>query len=147
MDGWLDDRQLACSIFGIDDRSGVERMILDWIALQGLGNGTIKSIEISVRAAITVALTDKSPIFVKAWPGRLSPWRAKLPMKSDGSRTITWHGQERRRHLSAIGSSLPASDRGVAIGPDEVRIPSKRLSVPAGRGCRALLAQASLERV
>jgi hypothetical protein len=25
--------------------------------------------------------------------------------------------------LSAIGSSLPASDAGVAIGPDEVRIP------------------------
>jgi hypothetical protein len=39
MDGWPDaaDRQLACSIFGIDDRSGVERMILDWIALKGLG--------------------------------------------------------------------------------------------------------------
>ena len=50
MDGWLDaaDRQLASGIFGIDDRSGVEQMILDWIALQGLGNGTIKSIEISV---------------------------------------------------------------------------------------------------
>ena len=51
-------------------------MILDWIALQGLGNGTIKSIEISVRAAITVALTDKSPIFVKAWPGSIE--RASL---------------------------------------------------------------------
>ena len=72
---------------------------------------------------------------------------AFAPMKSDGSRTITWHGQERRRHLSAIGSSLPASDTGVAIGPEEVRIPSKRLSVPAGRGCRALLVQATLERV
>jgi hypothetical protein len=43
-------------------------------------------------------------------------------MKSDGMRTITSHG--RRRHLSAIGSSLPASDTGVAIRPDEVRIPA-----------------------
>ena len=43
MDGWRDaaDRQLASSIFGIDDRSGVEQKILDWIALQGLGNGTM----------------------------------------------------------------------------------------------------------
>jgi hypothetical protein len=78
MDGWLDaaDRQLARSIFGIDDRSGVEWMILDWIALQGLGNGTFKSIEICVGAAITVALADKSPIFVKAWPGSIE--RASL---------------------------------------------------------------------
>jgi len=36
-----------------------------------------------------------------------------------------------------------------AIGPDEVRIPveAKRLSVPAGRGCQALPAQAVLDRV
>jgi hypothetical protein len=61
---------------GIDDRNGVERMILDWIAFQGLGNGTIKSIEISVGAATTVALADKSPIFVKAWPGSIE--RASL---------------------------------------------------------------------
>jgi len=32
-------------------------------------------------------------------------------------------GQERRTRLSAIDGSLPASDTGVAIGPDEVRIP------------------------
>jgi len=69
-----------------------------------------------------------------------------MPMKSAGSCTITGHGQKCRRR---IGSSLPASDTGVAIGPDEVRIPveAKRLSVPAGRGCQALPAQAVLDRV
>lgn len=67
MDGWdAADRQLARSIFEVDDRSGVERMILDWVALQGLGQGTIKSIEISVGAAITVGLSDRSTVFVKA---------------------------------------------------------------------------------
>jgi Haloacid dehalogenase-like hydrolase len=37
--------------------------------------------------------------------------------------TITWQGQERRIRLSTIGGSLPASDTGAAIGPDEVRTP------------------------
>ena len=71
MDGWLDaaDRQLSRSIFGTDDRGAVERMVLDWAARQGLGHGTIKSIEISVGAAITIAQSEGSLLFVKAWPG------------------------------------------------------------------------------
>jgi hypothetical protein len=75
MEGWLDaaDRQLARSIFGTDDRGAVERMVLDWVARQGLGHGTIKSIEISVGAAITIAQSEGSLLFVKAWPG--SAWR------------------------------------------------------------------------
>src|SRR5262245_18238782 len=38
-------------------------------------------------------------------------------------RPITRHGQEPRRRLSSVCSSLPTSDTAVAIGPDEVRIP------------------------
>ena len=48
-------------------------MVLDWVARQGLGHGTIKSIEISVGAAITIAQSEGSLLFVKAWPG--SAWR------------------------------------------------------------------------
>lgn len=71
MEGWLNaaDCQLARSIFRIDDRSRAERMILDWVALQGFGRGKVKSIEMSVGAAITIELSDGSRVFVKAWPG------------------------------------------------------------------------------
>jgi len=136
MDGWPDaaDRQLACSIFGIDDRSGVERMILDWIALQGLGNGTIKSIEISVGAAITVALADGSPILVKAWPGSIE--RASLTAQLAVQRSMATRGYPAPAlltELSSLGPSWVVAMAYKADGvPTDVRIIGVRRNMAWG---------------
>jgi len=92
MDGWLDaaDRQLASSIFGIDDRSGVEQMIL-------VGTAQPSPSRSAWGAAITVALADKSPIFVVAWPGTIE--RASL------SAQLVKVGFLAKKRLPAHGSS------------------------------------------
>ena len=67
---WTDtgDRQLARSIFGTDEWPIVATMIANWMVKQGFEPGHIRSIELSVGAGVTIDLSGRSPIFVKAWP-------------------------------------------------------------------------------
>jgi hypothetical protein len=68
--GWTDagDRQLARSIFGTDEWDVVAAMIANWTVVHGFEPGHIRSIELSVGAGVTIDLSGRSPIFVKAWP-------------------------------------------------------------------------------
>src|SRR3954470_23123319 len=70
-EGWTDpeDRLLARSVFKTDDLGTARGMILDWVAGQGFGRARVTGIELSVGAAVTVTLADRSRIFVKVWPG------------------------------------------------------------------------------
>ena len=70
-EGWTnpEDRLLARSVFGTDDPETARGMILDWVAGQGFGRARVTAVELSVGAGMTVTLTDRSRIFVKAWPG------------------------------------------------------------------------------
>lgn len=67
---WKDaaDLLLARSIFGTDDPKVAEQEILDWVSRHGFGRARLRSMELSVGAAATVELEDRSKIFVKVWP-------------------------------------------------------------------------------
>lgn len=69
-----DDHVLAHSIFGMDDRDRICRVIGGWVEEQGFGPAEVANIELSVGAAVTIALADDRlaadrKIFVKVWPG------------------------------------------------------------------------------
>ena len=71
IEGWTDpeDRLLARSVFGTDDLGTARGMILGWVAGQGFGRARVTAIELSVGAAATVSLADRSRIVAKVWPG------------------------------------------------------------------------------
>lgn len=100
-----DDRLLARSIFGTDDRERVCRMIEDWAARQGFSRGRVTAIELSVGAAVTIATNDRATMFVKVWPNMVD-------VRSLAAQMMV------QRTMGARGFPAPAVLTGpVALGP------------------------------
>jgi hypothetical protein len=75
--------------FGTDEWEIVAGMILDWVIVQGFGQGRIRSIELSVAAAVTVDLPGRSPIFVKAWAEGQTDKRCPRSLRCSAQRLRT----------------------------------------------------------
>jgi len=145
---WTDagDRQLARSIFGTDEWEIVAGTILDWMIVQGFGQGQIRSIELSVAAAVTVDLPGRSPIFVKAWAEGTD--RRALSAQLAVQRAMAAKGYP----APAILTGLSALGQAAAIAmsynrdgaPTDARIPGVRQHM--ARGLAQFIAEADSYR-
>lgn len=67
------DAALAASIFGVRERADVIALVRVWLSSRGLKSVRVLSLDLSVGAAIGVALPDGGRLFVKVWPPGAAP--------------------------------------------------------------------------
>jgi hypothetical protein len=133
---WTDvgDRQLARSVFGTDEWEIAEGMIIDWTMVQGFGQGRIRSIELSVAAAVTVDLPGRSPILVKAWAGGTD--RHALSAQLAVQRAMAANGYPAPTVLTGLSTLGPALAVAMSYNrdgePTDARIPRVREHMARG---------------
>ena len=136
IEGWTDpeDRLLARSVFGTDDLWTARGMILDWVAGQGFGRARVTAIELSVGAAVTVTLADRSRIFVKVWPGTANARSLAAQIEVQAAMAA------RGFPAPAVLTKLSALGPGWAVGmaydragvPTDARVPGVRRAMAGG---------------
>jgi hypothetical protein len=136
IEGWTDpeDRLLARAVFGTDDLGAARGTILDWVAGQGFGRARVAAIELSVGAAVTVCLADRSRIVVKVWPGTADARSLAAQMEVQAAMAA------RGFPAPAVLTKLSALGPGWAVGmaydragaPTDVRVPGVRRAMAGG---------------
>jgi hypothetical protein len=121
-------------VFGTDDLGTARGMILDWVAGQGFGRARVTAIELSVGAAVTVSLADRSRIVVKVWPGTADARALAAQMEVQAAMAA------RGFPAPAVLTRLSALGPGWAVGmaydragvPTDVRVPGVRRVMAGG---------------
>lgn len=136
IEGWTDpeDRLLARGVFGTDDLGTARGMILDWVAGQGFGRARVTAIELSVGAAVTASLADRSRIVVKVWPGTADARSLAAQMEVQAAMAA------RGFPAPAVLTKLSALGPGWAVGmaydragvPADARVPGVRRAMAGG---------------
>jgi hypothetical protein len=132
---WTDpgDRLLAAAIFGTDRVEDAEGLIRRWANINGLGDGRVKSVELSVGAGVTLQLaTDK--IFVKVWSGDADPKALSAQVKVQAGLAAGGFPAPRvLTDLSRLGPGWATAMEYRRDGvPTDVRVPGVRRAMAAG---------------
>jgi hypothetical protein len=129
-----EDRLLARSIFGTDDRKTVESMILDWTGQQGFTPKAVCRVELSIGAVVTVDLCDRTRLCVKVWP------TASNPRALSAQVAVQRAMAERRFPAPAVLSEVSPLGPGWAVVmaynragfPTDARVPGVRTKMAGG---------------
>ena len=128
-----DDRLLASSVFGTDRADEAEQMIRGWARTRGFGDGRVRSVELSVGAAVTLQLATEE-VFVKVWSGEADPRALSAQLQVQAGLAARGFPAPRvLTELSPLGPGWAAAMEykrdGVAT---DVRVPGVRRAMAAG---------------
>ena len=115
---WADteDRLLARSIFGTDHRNDAESMILDWAVERGFQGPRVRSIELSVGAAVAIDL-GIVPRCLRKFGPRKRKW---LDYALNSPYSALWLREASRRQLSGGAFTMrPGLGCGTSVVPEK----------------------------